>query len=307
MSMMQPADRERIRRLFASRQAEAQGVKRVPVDIPAWMFPMFTGRLSATPEPVTWTCPVCGVVAPKAWRNGYTRQKCACLKQQQAQEERETRRVVDVQSTRKHSKTYSWLGYGAEEIELQEKTFGNFDPGMQPDRASFKNHLFVVRACTSRIIQGQQQRVSVDNLILAGPCGTGKTHLAAALLNECAQHGVDGRFCTAQDFFNHLYGLPFDKKVSLLEEVASTPIWVCDELSRLHFAHRENGEEGTYQQRTLFDILNKRYKRHLPTIFTANTDDLVPWLDGATISRLYEHMTVLRVQGVDIRLQGRGE
>ena len=41
-------------------------------------------------------------------------------------------------------------------------------------------------------------------LLLVGPCGCGKTHLAAAIANQCLENGVSVFFTTAPDFLDTL-------------------------------------------------------------------------------------------------------
>ena len=280
---------------------------RVPVAIPAWMFKDRPELVSRNRDDVTNFCQICGLVEPSVWSNGFARRKCQCEEIQQFAEQRE-QRIHLLQQVRKPAKTYTWLGHGLDDLYrkatdergLESKSFANFDPTCQPDMPAFQQHLFTAKMLASRIISSQKaQRVLVDNLILAGAIGTGKTHLAAAILNALREQGIDCLFSTAQDLFNALYAAKFDEKLELLAEVSTTPLWVCDDLDKLHIRAET---DGAYQKRTLFDILDKRYKRGLATVITTNeTGDLSPWLDNATVSRLQERLIFAEMVGIDYR------
>jgi len=268
--------------------------------IPAWMFTTHPHVASHDPAQVRWTCPVHGVIEPKACANGWTRRTCPCeIATREAQQYGMLIQTAKQQPV-KISRTYTWLGKDAEEIGLEEKAFTNFDPGAQPKVAEFKAHLVVARMFASQVVNSQVQKAQVGNLLMKGGFGTGKTHLAAAILNELRARSIGCLFCTAQNLFNALYAANFDEKQSLIAQLGMTPLAVIDELDGLHLGREHNGE---FQRGTLFDILNKRYQRQIPTILITNVqDDLSPWLDGKTFSRLFEHMTVLKMTGADYRL-----
>jgi len=267
--------------------------------IPAWMFTTHPHVASHDPAAVRWTCPVHGIIEPKACANGWTRRECPCEQAQRwASRDSMTERLTAL--PQKPDRTYTWLGKDAEELGLEEKAFSNFDPSAQPKVAEFKAHLVVARMFASQVVNSQGQKAQVGNLLMKGGFGTGKTHLAAAILNELRARSIGCLFCTAQNFFTALYAADFDEKQSLIAQLGTTPLAVIDELDGLHLGREHNGE---FQRGTLFDILNKRYQRQIPTILITNVqDDLSPWLDGKTFSRLFEHMTVLKMTGADYRL-----
>ena len=67
-------------------------------------------------------------------------------------------------------------------------------------------------------------------LVLIGPAGSGKTHLAAATVNERISHGLPAFFVTTPDLLDHLRSafnpnseLPYDE---LFERVKNSPLLV---------------------------------------------------------------------------------
>ncbi len=104
-------------------------------------------------------------------------------------------------------------------------------------------------------------------LIFIGPPGVGKTHLAAAVLRELIeQYRVDGRFV---DFTSLLHEIQatFDSsspitKNAVLRPVTNAEVLVLDELGAQ--------KPTPWVSEMLYLIMNARYSRRLPTLFTTN-------------------------------------
>jgi len=101
-------------------------------------------------------------------------------------------------------------------------------------------------------------------LILTGPYGCGKTHLAAAVANTRAAMGQPALFIVVPDLLDHLRAtfsptspVRFDKR---FEEVRTTPLLILDDLGT------ENA--SPWAQEKLFQILNYRYNARLATVIT---------------------------------------
>lgn len=118
-----------------------------------------------------------------------------------------------------------------------------------------------------RFLDLETGRPRAEGLIYIGPPGTGKTHLATAVLTTLIErYGVRGRFVN----FSHLiYEIQstFDPKVALtkrqiLERVTRAEVLVLDELGAT--------KPTEWVQDTLYLLINERYVRSLPTIFTTN-------------------------------------
>ncbi len=105
-------------------------------------------------------------------------------------------------------------------------------------------------------------------LLLRGGYGCGKTHLAAAIANECLARGQPVLFVNVPDLLDHLratFGpdseISFDQR---FEEVRDAPVLVLDDL----------GTQNTtgWAQEKLYQIFNYRYNAQLPTVITTNQD-----------------------------------
>lgn len=101
-------------------------------------------------------------------------------------------------------------------------------------------------------------------LLFIGGHGSGKTHLAAAIVQEQRMQGKEALFTRVADLLRHLRST-FDKQSRttydrLLSEIQEQPLLVLDGLSQ------DNSSWGGEQ---IFQILDFRYMRQLPTLITS--------------------------------------
>ena len=197
---------------------------------------------------------------------------------------------VSLDRAREAARTYSWLGAS---VDLSHQSFVGYQAHLQPDA-----YQYMVAYADQLVFGGK-----VGNVLLIGDVGTGKTHLAAATLNQMRAAGKPGLFCTAPGLFRALYAATLPEQDSLINRASETPLLVIDDLDSLYIKAREDkAEEGKYQKDMLYDILGARYASRLATIITANVGDLSPWLDDKTISRVLAGCKILEMNGPDYRL-----
>lgn len=124
-----------------------------------------------------------------------------------------------------------------------------------------------------------------------GACGVGKTHLMACMINDLNKKNMP---CILTNFFeiSKMIREAYENKQSdnnIISKLSTIPFLFIDDLGTESV--QKNGQDAWLQD-IVYDILNKRYNKNLPTIFSSNLtfDDLKKdkGLLPKTIDRIYE-------------------
>jgi DNA replication protein DnaC len=127
-------------------------------------------------------------------------------------------------------------------------------------------------------------------LVLAGPNGCGKTHLAVSVAKEQLSQGAAVLFLVVADLLDHLRSafastaaIPYDE---LFQQIRDVELLVLDDLG---------AENGTgWAQEKLFQLLNYRYNAKLATVITTNQEYL-EGIEARLRSRLMDRRLVKMV------------
>lgn len=165
-------------------------------------------------------------------------------------------------------------------------------------------------------------------LLLLGPCGVGKTHLAVGIIRKLMEErGAVCRFADYRDLLKRIQAT-FDPQNPRTEESVVRPLLDAEVLALDDLGV---GRPTEWSLETVHYLLNHRYSHELPTIITSNLSDAegggggagLTLADGARFepklslgavigerlrSRLYEMCQPVVIDGRDFRreIHGRG-
>jgi DNA replication protein DnaC len=144
-----------------------------------------------------------------------------------------------------------------------------------------------------------------ENVVLAGPIGTGKTHLAIALGIEATRQRLRVSFTKAAELVRTLVEARDSRELGRLQRpIARADLLIVDELGFVPF-DRQGGE-------LLFNVIADRYERR--SVFVTTNLAFSEWpkvfggdekLTTALLDRLADHATVITTKGKSFRMRRR--
>jgi len=144
-----------------------------------------------------------------------------------------------------------------------------------------------------------------ENVLLLGPCGVGKTHIAIGLAMKAIEQGHRVYFLTLHDLVTRARTAREKGRLrNLMRVIQRADLFILDELGFMPLER----EDATF----LFEIINKRYQAQKATVVTSNKSfgqwgELFPdtTLAVALLDRLLHHATTINILGESYRLRHR--
>ncbi len=176
-----------------------------------------------------------------------------------------------------------------------DKTLETFDFSFNPGL----NRQLVYDLATAYFIREHR------NVLVCGPTGVGKTHLAQGLAHEAARRGFDVVFTNAHKMLRHLHAgradNTYDKRLTLYVRPG---LLVIDDFG-LKPLTPQNAED-------LYDVIDERYAGEGAILLTSNRAPAAwaswfanPLLASAGLDRLAHRAHVILITGASYRARGR--
>lgn len=141
-----------------------------------------------------------------------------------------------------------------------DKTFSDYSPASAGQRSNLEKCQDYAENFDTHYADGRC-------LILSGTVGTGKTHLAIAILRDAVEkQGYTGKYWTVNGLLQVIRS-SYEKdsgfsESDVIASVTDTHLLVLDEVGAT--------KQSEFEMATLFNIINSRYEWKLPTIIISN-------------------------------------
>lgn len=145
----------------------------------------------------------------------------------------------------------------------------------------------------------EENRKAGRGLYFCGGVGTGKTHLAVAVMNELIRRKkVPSLFVTVPELLDNMRGAYNDPGRNLdewMDAVKNAELLLLDDLG--------SERPSEWVRERIFVVINHRYREELPTIFTSNIypKELAEQLGERTASRIIAMCEGVELEGQDYR------
>jgi DNA replication protein DnaC len=170
------------------------------------------------------------------------------------------------------------------------KTMADFDYSFQPSVDKKQ----IAELLTLRFV------AQAENVLLLGPPGVGKTHIAVALAREAIAHGATAYFVTMQRLIDYLAEGP-EPASAKIRGLLRPKVLVIDEVGYLPL--------GRETANWFFELVARRYEKG--SIILTSNKSYGEWgsifpevaVASAILDRLLHHSTTLTIRGESYRLK----
>jgi DNA replication protein DnaC len=171
-----------------------------------------------------------------------------------------------------------------------DKTLENFDFDFNPKI----NRAYITELASCRFIEDKEP------ILIVGPCGTGKSHIAQGLAHCAIRKGIDVLWLTQSKLFSHLQSArAMGRHQKKLAELSKTALLIIDDFGLKPLRSPEDED--------FHEIISERYEK-ASTIITSNLD-FSEWgtafpnqlLAAATLDRLRHNAHRIILEGASFR------
>ncbi|MBR6384506.1 MAG: ATP-binding protein [Ruminococcus sp.] len=177
--------------------------------------------------------------------------------------------------------------------QLKLSSFDTFD------LSYYKGEEYTIMAKIFSYAQDYAYKFTINspNILMLGGTGLGKTHLSLAIANEVIEKGYNVIYDSAINILQIIEREHFSHEHSLemINNVLGTDLLILDDLGTEY--------RTQFYTSTIYNIVNTRLNRSLPTIMSTNLDSrgIGDKYDDRVASRIITNYTVLRFVGEDVR------
>jgi DNA replication protein DnaC len=171
----------------------------------------------------------------------------------------------------------------------ENKTFDTFDTTQSS-----------IPAPTINFLEALTWIKNKENLVIAGPSGTGKTHLIQALAHKCVTQGGKAKWMTMTNISEMVTSYQIDNTLSKqVKRLVNTDLLIIDDIGLLPVT--DAGAQGLYR------IIEAAYEKTSialsSNIHPAKFDQLMPkTIATAAVDRLLHHAHMITTSGDSIRM-----
>lgn len=210
--------------------------------------------------------------------------------------------TLERRSRREQERQTAILGQLGRELgELAGRRLDTFDPARAEKGEQRKSLEAALAAAWEYVAALPRIDLGQANwLYFWGPCGVGKSHLAAGIAYLAAEQGYRASYASAPALLRFLRdGFKDDSENARMLALQVVDLLILDDLGAEY--HRS---EGDWADQTLFELVNARYLYSRATIITSNLSIADLPLDTRTKSRICGRAREILIFGDDQRGKG---